>query len=178
MQLTDGVITLRHPNVDDAHDVASAVQASLAELQVFMPWATPDYGPAQARQWMFGEFNPGEEPFIILDAHDEIVGSCGLGPIDQLNRVIELGYWVRSDRTGRGIATRAARLLARHAIDNRGAMRVEIHMSVENPGSRRVAENIGATYEGTMRARLLLNGEHHDAEIWSILATDPHNPVL
>ncbi len=178
MKLSDGVVTLRPPAAHDAPEIASAVQASLTELQVFMPWATSDYGPAEARQWMFGEFNPGEEPFIILDADDEIIGSCGLGPIDQLNRVIELGYWVRSDRTGQGIATRAAHLLTRHAIDNRGAMRVEIHMSVENPGSRRVAENVGAVFEGIMRARLLLNGEYHDAEIWSILATDPHNLVL
>jgi len=172
IQLTDGVITLRHPTAVDAHGIASAVQASLQELQLFMPWATPDYGPADARQWMFGEFNPGEEAFVMVDADGEILGSCGLGPIDPLNRVIELGYWVRSDRTGHGIATRAAKLLALHAIDNRGAMRVEIHMSVENPGSRRVAEKTGATYEGTMRARLLLNGEYHDAEMWSILPPD------
>jgi len=172
MQLNDGVIALRHPTADDALGIASAVQASLPELQVFMPWATPEYGPAEARQWMFGEFNPGEEPFVIVEASGEIVGSCGLGPIDPLNRVIELGYWVRSDRAGHGIATRAAKLLARHAIDSRGAMRVEIHMSVENPGSRRVAEKTGAVFEGTMRARLLLNGEYHDAEMWSILPPD------
>jgi len=178
MQLTDGVVTLRHPIAADAPAIAAAVQASLPELQVFMPWATPDYGPAEARQWMFGEFNPGEEPFVIVDKSGEIIGSCGLGPIDSLNRMIELGYWVRSDRAGSGVATRVAKLLARHAIDNRGAMRVEIHMSVENPGSRRVAEKAGAVFEGTMRARILLNGEHHDAELWSILATDPPIPVL
>lgn len=172
MRLSDGTITLRHPTADDAHEIASAVQASLPELQVFMPWATSNYGPAEARQWMFGEFNPGEEGFVIIETSGEIVGSCGLGPIDPLNRVIELGYWVRSDRVGHGIATRAARLLAGHAIDNRGAMRVEIHMSVENPGSRRVAEKTGAVFEGIMRARLLLNGEYHDAEMWSILPPD------
>ena len=172
MLLSDGVITLRHPIAVDAGEIAAAVQSSLPELQVFMPWATTDYGPAEARHWIFGEFNPGEEPFVILDSADAIIGSCGLGPIDHLNRVIELGYWVRSDRAGEGIATRATRLLARHAIDNRGAMRVEIHVSVENPGSSRVAEKAGATLEGIMRARLLINGEHHDAELWSILPDD------
>lgn len=172
MQLTDGVITLRHPTVDDAAEIAEAVQSSLPELQVFMTWATPEYGVGTARQWINGEFEPGEERFVILDAGGEIIGACGLGPIDALNRVIELGYWVRSDRTGRGVATRAASLLARHAIDNRSAMRVEICMATENEASRRVAEKVGATHEGTLRARLLLNGEHHDADIWSILPED------
>ncbi len=172
MPLTDGVITLRQPTSADAPALASAVQQSLPELQVFMTWATPDYEVSSARQWIFGEFNPGEEPFVIEDSNSEIVGSCGLGPIDNLNRVIELGYWVRSDRAGEGIATRAATLLARHAIQTRGAMRVEIYMSVENDASRRVAEKAGATHEGTMRARLLLNGEHHDTHIWSILPED------
>jgi len=174
MFLTDDVITLRHPTVDDAAEVAEAVRSSLPELLVFMPWATPDYDVASARQWICGEFTPGEERFVIVNSHrgDEIVGSCGLGPIDTLNRVIELGYWVRSDHTGHGVATRAAALLARHAIENRGAMRVEIQMSVENAASRRVAERIGAAHEGTQRARLLLNGEYHDAELFSIIAED------
>jgi len=174
--LTDGVITVRHPTVDDASSVADAVQSSMPDLRVFMAWATPDYDVAAARQWICGEFTPGEESFVILDSpgdHGRIIGACGLGPIDALNRVIELGYWIRSDRAGCGVATRAAALLARHAIENRAAMRVEIHMSVENVASRRVAEKIGATHEGTMRARLLLSGEYHDAHLYSLIASEP-----
>jgi len=50
--------------------------------------------------------------------------------------------------------------------------RVEIIAAVKNLASQRVAEKAGAMREGILRRRLLINGNHHDAIIYSLLPED------
>lgn len=170
--LTDGVIRLRSPVEADAPALSAAVLASLPELTPFMPWATAAYDEAATMSWIRGELEAGEVRYLIVGADGEVVGTCGLNRLDQVNRRANLGYWLRTDRTGRGWATRATVLLARHGLTRLGLERVEILMSVENEASRQVAERAGATFEGTLRRRLLLHGVYHDAHLYSLTRTE------
>lgn len=173
MELTDGRIVLRTPTEDDAAPVAAAVQSSLAELRPWMPWATEDYDEVGARQWINGEIEPGALALVILDEDNRIVGTTGLNHFDEPNRRANLGYWIRTDATGRGYATAATRLVAAHGLAARRLERIEIIMSVENEASRRVAERAGALYEGVLRARLRLEDRQHDVHSYAILANPP-----
>lgn len=173
MELIDERITLRPPAEIDATAVASAVRASHAELAPWMPWAGSDYGVDAALVWIRGETGDLHR-FVIVDHDDgEIIGSCGLNRVDELNRTANLGYWVRSDRAGRGVATAATRLLMAFGTSVVELHRLEIVMSTRNEASRRVAEKAGAVYEGVRRSALLLEGERHDAHVFSVVATDP-----
>ena len=175
MNLTDGVITLRPPTEADVPALVAAVASSLAHLQPFMPWAGPDYDAAAAGAWIRGErdeCDPEERRYLIMGDDGELAGGCGLNLFNPVNHYANLGYWLRSDRTGRGWATRATRLLARHGLTEAGLERVEILMAVENEPSRRVAERSGAVFEGTLRHRLLLHGRYHDAHLYSIIRSD------
>ena len=165
--LSNGVITLRRPTSEDAADIAAAVQASLPELEPWMPWATSRYDEAAALQWMA---NPSVYAFAIIDVYGSIVGICGLNAIDELNKRANLGYWLRADCTGRGLATAAATLLTTHALEDLTMVRLEIIMAVDNHASRRVAERVGATHEGVLGNRLLLHGQVHDAHSFAITA--------
>jgi RimJ/RimL family protein N-acetyltransferase len=55
----------------------------------------------------------------------------------------ELGYRLRPDAWGRGIATEGSRLLLRHAFETVGAPRVTAAALVENRASTRVMEKVG-----------------------------------
>jgi RimJ/RimL family protein N-acetyltransferase len=79
----------------------------------------------------------------------------------------------RTDRTGRGLATAATRLVAHQGLIELGFQRLEIVMAVDNVASRRVAERAGATFEGTLRARLCLHGQYHHAHMYSIVSPSP-----
>ena len=170
--LTDGVITLRPPVEADAPALVAAVRASLAELQPFMPWATADYDAAGVLGWIRGESDADDFRYLIVGDDGMLAGGSGLRLLSEVNRSANLGYWLRSDRTGRGWATRATRLLARHGLTEAGLERVEIMMSVENEPSRRVAERAGAVFEGTLRRRLLLHDRFHDAHLFSLVRSD------
>lgn len=167
-------LTLRIPTEADAPLVAEAVQRSLPELSPWMPWAVPDYDSEMAAQWIRGEFGDLHR-FVMVDDDGDVVGSCGLNRVDEQNRCANLGYWVHSERTGRGHAVEATRLLARFGLDQTTGpayRRLEVLMSTRNHASRRVADKAGATFEGTLRQTLLLNDEFHDAHIWSFVLGD------
>ncbi len=170
--LTDGVIRLRRPVDADAAPLCAAVLASLPELTPFMPWATAAFDDTAALEWIRGEREPDEVQYLIVGDDGEVAGGCGLNLFNQVNRFANLGYWLRSDRTGRGWATRATVLLARHGLTRLGLERVEIMMAIENEASRRVAERAGATFEGTLRHRFLLHGVYHDANLYSLIRPD------
>lgn len=163
--LSNGTLVVRTPMAADAAAVAEGARASFEELDPWMPWASVDYRTDDALSWIDSD---EETSFLIVDPAGKIVGTCGLNAFDQLNRRANLGYWVHSDHTGRGVASEAARLVASHALTELGLLRLEVVLSVHNLGSRRVAERIGATHEGTLRNRLLLKGISHDAHSFSI----------
>lgn len=167
--LTNDSLTLRSPEAADAPAVADAARTSFAQLDPWMPWASAEYGPADAMFWITSE---GKQSFVILDSEGDVVGTCGLNGFDEMNKRANLGYWVRTSHVGRGIASAATALVARYGLTELGLQRLEVVMSIENEPSRRVAERVGATNEGLLRNRLLLHGVAHDAHSFSITSID------
>ena len=82
------------------------------------------------------------------------------------------GYWVRTSRYGQGIAGRAAKLVARFGFEHAGLIRAEIVMVAPNEESRRVAEKIGAHYEGILFNRMIVGKSIYDAHMFSLLPSD------
>src|SRR3954470_15594775 len=116
IRLTDGIVELRAPRRTDAPDLFAAVRASLPELLPWMAWAHPGYSEVESTEWVrraARAFAEGLEFQFVARAVDsgEVLGTIGLNAIDRLNRCANLGYWLRSDRVGRGLATRAATLV-------------------------------------------------------------------
>jgi ribosomal-protein-serine acetyltransferase len=99
----------------------------------------------------------------------ELVGEAG-GESREDGAVVEIGYWVRTDRTGRGYATAAAAALTSMAFDaSADVARIEIRMDQGNARSRRVAERLGFVLIGDERfdeARLA--GQTGRGWIWAI----------
>ena len=173
-QLTDGVIVLRQYRASDVEPVFEAARESIAEIFPWMEWCHPAYSREDSANWVrsrVAQWEDGSEySFVIEDATSgRLLGGAGLNHFNRAHRFANLGYWVRSSRTGQGAATAATRLLARLGFEDLGLERIEIFMSVENPGSKRVAEKAGAHFEGTLRRRLRLHGRQHDAHMFSLI---------
>jgi RimJ/RimL family protein N-acetyltransferase len=160
----------------DASDVWEAARESLAELQPWMPWCHPGYSIEESRSWLAAQvpaFHQGTSfEFAIVSADRRYLGGCGLNQIDQANNRANLGYWVRSSATGRGVATAAVQRVRDWGFEHTALVRLEVVIAVGNLASHRVAEKAGAVREGTLRSRLLLHGTPHDATMFSFIRTE------
>ena len=90
---------------------------------------------------------------LTLRGSDEAIGDCGLAVINGLEGMegtedsepIQMGWHVRRDLWGQGLATEAARACRDYAFDRLGRSALSALIQPENTGSRRVAEKIGMT---------------------------------
>ncbi|XUX00405.1 MAG: GNAT family protein [Dehalogenimonas sp.] len=176
-ELTDGIITLRPLRMSDALEVMLAVQETMDSLRLWMPWAHPDYSIAESEGWIKNATKSWSEgsayEFAITDAQDgSFIGGCGLNHINTIDKVANLGYWVRSSRQRHWAASRATKLLIKFGIDELKFNRIEILAAVENTASRKTAEKAGAFREAIMRHRLLLPDKVHDSFLFSIIPDD------
>ena len=140
-----------------------------------MPWCHTNYSLEDSISWIerqIHNFRVREEFNFAICIKDAFVGVCGINAIDRTNLRANLGYWVRTCETGRGVATRTTRLLASWAFQHTELNRLEIIIAVGNLASIRVAEKSTAVREGILRSRLMLHGRSHDAVIYSIIRSD------
>jgi RimJ/RimL family protein N-acetyltransferase len=80
---------------------------------------------------------------------DRLLGSFSLMEMDRDPAYAEIGYWVAAEARGRGVATRAVRLLTQWALEH-GRSRLEIYAHRDNAPSRRVAAKAGFVDSGRL----------------------------
>ena len=153
--------------------LTEAINRSHAELLAFMDWMTEQPQSIQ----MSGEFVESSEAdwdagitynFAMTDpTTGEVIGVCGLmtrpGP-----RRLEIGYWVRTDRTGAGVATAAATLLTEAGLRISGIDIVEIHHDAANLASGRIPDKLGYVEAVRREVEIDSPGECGIEVIWEI----------
>jgi ribosomal-protein-serine acetyltransferase len=152
-------IDLQFPTPEDTPGLTAAVQESLVDLIPWMDWAHEAYDIETARWWIDAQPAKREKgeafEYMIKDSQGEILGACGVNRISAAPfRFANLGYWIRSSATGKGIATAAVLRLIDTTFRDTQLVRLEMVVAVGNRRSQRVAEKVGAIYEGTFRCRL------------------------
>ena len=140
-------LVLRRLTPDDAAVVADAATESLAHLAPWMPWATPEAVTVEAQrhrlQGPAGSWSPrgGYEFGAFARGDGELVAMCGLHR--RLGAgALEIGYWVRVNRTRRGVATACAAALTTAGFGLRGIELIEIHCDAANVASAGVAARL------------------------------------
>ncbi|MEV6951631.1 GNAT family protein [Streptomyces sp. NPDC051183] len=101
-----------------------------------------------------------------------LVGGVLFRTFDAGSGTCEAGCWLEPTAAGRGLVTKACRILIDWAFRDRGMHRVEWHAASENKKSLAVAARLGMTREGVMRQNDLHHGVRQDTEIWAVLADE------
>ena len=146
------VIRCWHPA--DARLLKEAVDASLDHLRPWMPWAhaeptTLEQKVALLRSFR-GRFDLGHDAVYGMFDPDErrVVGGTGLHPRVGAH-AREIGYWIRVDATGRGLASESTAALTRVGFEVDGLERIEIHCDHANVRSAAIPPRLG--YDRTDR---------------------------
>jgi RimJ/RimL family protein N-acetyltransferase len=157
---------------EDAGALHGLLLANLEHLRPWMGWVAVEPLSLEERRGKIAgwctRWDAGEDfSFAIVDLGGELLGGCGLH-----RRIapdgLELGYWVRADRTGRGVATDAARALVEAAFSVDGITHVEIHHDAANAASRRIPEKVGFTCIGRHRGDVAAPAEVGIDVIWRL----------
>lgn len=170
-------LTLQRYRADDANALFEAASESRLELFPFMEWCHPAYDISDSHDWIARTYDKWQKKewydFAIWQTDSgRLLGGCGLNSIRNENGIANLGYWVRTSETRKGIATEATLALAAFAFDHLDLQRLEILMAESNLASKLVAEKAGAIYEGKLRNRLILHQIPTDAYLFSLIADD------
>ena len=177
--LSDGVVTLRNWRPDDARAVFEACQDPLIARHTYVP---VPYRREHADGFIANcmrAFASGssEAGFAIADAAtDQVLGSMSRSPLD--GHRAGFGYWLAPRARGRGVATRALRLIADWTLATTDAIRLDLYTDLDNPASGAVAERAGFEREGIRRAwDIGRDGEPIDV-IFYVLVRSPEDPRL
>jgi RimJ/RimL family protein N-acetyltransferase len=168
MELRDGELALRPPRYDDISAVTAACQDPL--LARFIPGFPSPYTEEDARGWI--DAKAGDEGSRTLLIVDEVSGDL-FGAIEvRLGECGAIGYWVAEGARGRGVATRATKLLAGWALTEGGVERLELTTHSDNVASQRVAEKAGFVREGVLRSHTRFRDGRRDSVMFSLLPED------
>ncbi len=174
----DGELTIVIKPIDGKRvvDVYDAICESMDDLYprgISHPGITTDELEVGSREFVEAWDNDEIYGFSIIDvAANQLVGSVMLNHVNRSYQMANLFYWVRSSRSGEGIATEAAKLAVRYGFEKLGFQRIEIVVQENNKPSLRIAEKLGAVREGLLRNRLLIHGISYDAYMHSLISDD------
>ncbi|MGP3962226.1 GNAT family N-acetyltransferase [Nonomuraea sp. 3N208] len=102
----------------------------------------------------------------------KLVGGVLFRTMDVEHGTAEAGCWLEPSAVGKGLVTRATRVIIDWAVEERGIHRVEWQASAENQASIAVARRLGMTRDGVLRESYPHRGKRHDMEVWSVLAPE------
>lgn len=99
---------------------------------------------------------------------NEIVGSVGIKINAHRKYIGEIGYFVDKEYWGKGIATKATKLMEKEGFKKLGLTRIEIVMQPENKASEKVATKCGYKKEGLLKKAIKKpNGEVKDVFLYA-----------
>jgi RimJ/RimL family protein N-acetyltransferase len=151
--LSDGVVTLRLWRREDVPAIVAACNEPA--IATFLDKVPQPYSEADAHAWLdVVERNWANGSFagFAIEVDGRAIGSISAGFHEDDPRRAECGYWLAAPERGRGLTTRALRLLARWAFESCGLERLQLRADVNNVASQRVAEKAGFVREGVLRA--------------------------
>ena len=143
--ITHEPVTLRRWQAADADRLCLAVIESLDHLRPWMPWAA-GYGPDSAAEFLRQSEQDWESGkafnYAITVPGTDVAGGCGLMTTPGQGG-LEIGYWVHSGHTRRGLATAAAAALTAEGLTLPGIDWIEIVHDEENVASGRIPRKLG-----------------------------------
>jgi len=177
-RLTTKRFHLRRFGRRDAAPLEEAVRTSLPELSRWLPWAYPGY----ARDDAVAFVRDSLEAWRTGTAYDYAIhsparpgvhlGNVSVWPVSRLGKIGEIGYWVRTDATARGVATEVTERLMQVGFETLGFHKIVLRIAVGNTPSERVAAKLGFVREGVLREEVHIQGRWVDHTLFSMLVSE------
>lgn len=150
----DEEIELRSLDEPDAEQLFDLTDRNRDHLRAWLPWVDATRTVHDTRTFVHTareQEREGDGFQAGIWYRGELAGVVGYHRIDWPRRRVALGYWLGKEYEGKGIMTRACRVLVDHALGELGLERVEIRAATRNLRSRAIPLRLGFEEEGVIR---------------------------
>ncbi len=160
MPITTSRLLIRPPQLGDGIAVNAAILESYDVLHKFMDWAnkkptiadTEEQMRLAAANWILKK---SEEPWLQMLIFDnnsgEFIGCTSFHHFLWEIPSVETGYWIRSACSKQGLMTEAINAITQYAFKQLGVKRIALTCDIDNVRSKKIAERLHYTLEGTLR---------------------------
>ena len=172
--LRGDVTTLREVAVSDVY----ALFTLFSDPDVMRYWSRPPMTVRAEAEGLIDEIGEsfstrsGFNWMVVQPDDDAVIGTVALFRFEPRHRRAEIGYSLRSDHWGRGLAIEAVTTMLDWAIRTLGLHRVEADIDPRNEGSRKLLARLGFASEGVLRERYFVGDDVSDTELFGLLAED------
>lgn len=168
---TTARLVLRELEEDHAQQLFEAVDSSKECLQAWLDWSRGPYSLEDAARFIaFARAGNRDGSGLALGMFrkqgDRLVGCVGLSGIDRDRSMANLGYWIRTDESGKGYVREACEELLLRAHQDLKIAKVEIAVHPDNVRSIRVAASLGLPCVGIVKDRIRFMGAMTDALVF------------
>lgn len=108
---------------------------------------------------------------LVMAIDGRCAGQVDIEHLDRNARTAEVGLWLSSEHTHRGIVAGIGDLVLDHLFGEVGLERLAAAICVDNVPARHLAQNAGFEYEGTMADYLDVGGRRRDHDLWAVTAS-------
>jgi RimJ/RimL family protein N-acetyltransferase len=165
--LSDGSVTLRAPEERDL----AAIERAIRDPDVIRSFGRSALSAEELLQLNQRRWRDGEAAtFAICDVAGACIGHVFVNLANASRGSI--GYWLLPEARGKGLASRAVRLVSRWALHDLGLARLGLLTEPSNDHSQRVAIRAGFQREGVLRSYADIDGRRVDYISFSLLPSD------
>ena len=175
MFVIDSRVALRVLREDDAAELFALTDLNRAYLRRWLPWVDLVTSEEDSRSFLTTvteQREQGRGPTFGVLCEGALAGVVGFLPVDRVNRIGEIGYWLAPRSQGRGVMTQCCRFAVRYGFLTLDLNRIQIAAGTENLESRAIPERLGFKFEGVLRARENLYGTFIDHAMYALLRSE------
>ena len=171
-EIKSGKFKLRHVKMSDAQMLFEIEQDKDTQKNMMSHAASINEVKNSIKKH-FAEYKkkkPSKEKFII-EYGGKPAGEISIHDLNQprIEHSGIISYALHPTFRGKGITTKAVKLITKHAFKKYGLKRISARCRTFNKGSVRVLEKAGYKLEGIHRKEVKKNGKYLDNMYWSIV---------
>ncbi len=168
-------ISLKSMNVSDAKILFELIDKNRTHLGRWFSWVAETKKVEDIQKFLEkedGKNKNGEGLYCGIWYEHKFIGHIGFNFIEKLNKNATIGYWLDKEYVGRGIMTKACKLLISYGFNKLHLNRVSVTHAVGNIRSENIIKQLGFIQEGQSRKSALVNGEFVDHIHYGLLVNE------
>jgi RimJ/RimL family protein N-acetyltransferase len=117
--------------------------------------------------------NPEGHIYLAIELNKELIGGLGIHPQElNLNRNVEIGYWIGEEYWGKGYTFFAVQLALKIAFENTNINKIIARTIEGNIASEKILAKSGFQQEGLLRKNVFKRAAFLDEKYWGLLRSE------